>query len=266
MQEKTITKGDFFFSIPLYKTINFADLTQSIYSGDVDGYNNLNKYETTFSISYQFVADYGHLKDYRAITLECKRNRNAKYVYFIWDFTLEDGKRYVTKVGQLPSMADISQMEIDQKYESVIDDANLTLFKKGIGLAAHGVGAGSFVYLRKIFEDLIAKTYEDNQAHISGITQADFEKLRMSEKIEKIKDLLPPQLVQMKSIYKILSKGVHKLSESDCLRYFPALKLSIELIWDAQIEAAEKINRTKLAEKELQRISQELGTSPGNAQ
>jgi hypothetical protein len=36
-------------------------------------------------------------------------------------------------------------------------------FTKGLGLAAHGVGIGSFVYLRRIFENLIEEAHTATQ-------------------------------------------------------------------------------------------------------
>jgi hypothetical protein len=52
-----------------------------------------------------------------------------------------------------------------------------------MGLAAHNVGIGSFVYLRRIFERLIIKRYTDFK-ETEGWNDEDFYKLRMAEKVE----------------------------------------------------------------------------------
>ena len=63
----------------------------------------------------------------------------------------------------------------------------------------------------------------------------------------------------MKSVYKVLSKGVHELSEQDCLRYFPAIKLSIELILEQKIEEEKEQKRDAEVKQELETINRELG-------
>jgi hypothetical protein len=60
----------------------------------------------------------------------------------------------LTKFGQLPSVADLATSEIDQ-YRKFVSKDDLVELKRAVGLAAHGVGIGSFVYLRRIFERLV---------------------------------------------------------------------------------------------------------------
>jgi hypothetical protein len=64
----------------------------------------------------------------------------------------------------------------------------------------------------------------------------------MEDKVEILKEFLPSQLVEAKSIYGILGKGVHELTEEECLKYFPPLKLSIELILNQKIEETKRNN------------------------
>ena len=113
------------------------------------------------------------------------------------------------------------------------------------------------MYLRRIFENLILETFKENRAAV-GMKENDFKLQRMEDKVESLKGSLPSQLLEMKSIYGILSKGVHGLSEEECLRYFAPLKLSIELILDQKIEEAKKRERDVLVKKQLQDIHQEL--------
>ncbi|KKL23256.1 hypothetical protein LCGC14_2427220 [marine sediment metagenome] len=40
-----------------------------------------------------------------------------------------------------------------------------------------------------------------------------------------IKDYLPEFLVENRSLYAILSKGIHALSEDECLQYFETVKI-----------------------------------------
>ena len=62
-----------------------------------------------------------------------------------------------------------------------------------------------------------------------------------------LKDALPEILVGNSTVYGIVSKGIHELSEEDCISYFPILKeyiFSIAEEWEA-------IRVRKLRQKEM---------------
>ena len=59
-------------------------------------------------------------------------------------------------------MADIAIDENRTKYRSVLKGENWNELYKAIGLAAHGEGIGSFVYLRRVFERLINSRFEEH--------------------------------------------------------------------------------------------------------
>lgn len=106
---------------------------------------------------------------------------------------------------------------------------------KAVGLVSHGIGIGSFIYLRRIFETLI------EEAHREALKDSEwnddiFNRSRMDEKISMLKNHLPEFLVTNRIIYSILSLGVHSLDEQTCLDDFDSIKASIELILDEKIE------------------------------
>ncbi len=252
-EKKKITKHDFYFEIPLYEAIKVKEL-DGIFSGEVDAYSAKNGIDTTYKISYAKVnGPYdSDFNDFYKIALTCKRKENDVLRFLIH---VADG--IVTKVGQSPSLADVQFAELGKKYDRQLERQDLQEFKKAIGLAAHGVGAGSIVYLRRIFENLIFKAFSENKSEV-GLDEKEFRLKRMDEKIELLRSYLPPQLIEMKSIYSILSLGVHELSEQQCLKYFPALKLSIELILEAQIKKDEEDKRNKEVKQAIMNISQDL--------
>ena len=94
----------------------------------------------------------------------------------------------------------------------------------------------------------------------TGITKEEFSKKRMEDKVDILKKYLPSQLVAMKSIYSILSKGIHELNEQICLRYFPALKLSIELVLEQKIDMEVKEKRDQDVKKQIESISKEISS------
>lgn len=124
------------------------------------------------------------------------------------------------KIGQYPSTADMTFPELDA-YKNVISKEDRKELGTAIGLFANGVGAGSYVYLRRILERLIyqAKT---NAGDI--VDDEDFEQARTAERIRMLEGYLPEILIKNTTIYGILSKGIHELSEEDCRKYFPVVK------------------------------------------
>ena len=250
-----ISKFDFYFNTPLYETVPYSLYEDDLFTGVVDGYNHFAGADTTFTISSRRVDSYGNLIEYRVVTLECKRY-NTTFEYFVYD-VVRNSARLITKVGQLPSLADISSTEAEIKYSKKVNKEHLKFFKKAIGLASHGAGAGSFVYLRKIFEDIIYGSYQIHKSELK-ITDDEFKNKKMTDKINFLSSFLPPEMSAFKSLYPILSNGVHSMTEDECKRYFPALKLAIEVIWDNEIERREKELRARVVATQLETINKEI--------
>lgn len=162
----------------------------------------------------------------------------------------------IFKIGQYPSIAEISQPEL-KKYRAVLSKEKYAEFNRGVGLIAHGVGIGSFVYLRRIFEDLIEEAHQKLNK-IEGWNEEEYGKARMNEKIDILKSELPEFLVENKALYGILSNGIHELTEDECKEYFPTVKLGVELILDEKLEAKKKQDKITLAKKSIAAIKGDL--------
>lgn len=254
--KEPMSKHQFYFDAPLYEVIGLSEVESDFMTRgvDVDGYNSISGFDTTYSIEVTHIGY--HDNDYNgfyAVLLTCKRKNNDRLRFF-----LLKGKDFVMKIGQYPSLADIQFSELGKKYDRVLDEDSLFEFKRAIGLAAHGTGVGSFVYLRRIFEKLIFQTFDAHKSTL-GVEKKDFAPMRMEDKVELLKAHLPSQLVEMKSIYSILSKGIHQLSENECLAYFEPLKLSIELVLDQKIEMDVKRQRDERVKDEINNIHTKLG-------
>jgi hypothetical protein len=76
----------------------------------------------------------------------------------------------------------------------------------------------------------------------------------MYEKILILREHFPETLVQNTLMYSILSKGIHELTEGECLQYFNAVKIGIELVLDEEIERIEREQKTNNLANELSRI------------
>ena len=166
----------------------------------------------------------------------------------LFDLILTSDK--IIKIGQYPSYADIATADT-KKYKSILADKYVE-YNKSVGLFSHGVGIGSFVYLRRIIEKLVFDTYEKNKDNLK-ISEKEFVEQEFKFKIVTLKEYLPEVLVENKNIYEIISKGIHELSEKECLEYYPGVKMGIELILDDLI-----------AEKERERKKKELSKFVAN--
>lgn len=168
----------------------------------------------------------------------CTRNNHSVIYHFR---AFNDG---VMKTGQYPSMADISLGEIS-RYRKVLDKTDMKGLSMAIGLHAHGVGAGAFIYLRKIFEAQV------ECAHMAAQTDACWDEVayvklgRISDRIQALQLHLPEVLVRNSSLYSILSAHLHDgMSEEDCLINFDVVLQGIIVIADerlAQLERAQRL-------------------------
>lgn len=278
-QIEDFTISEFFFDIPLYTTIKITDKNISILEdilllnkNDIsfEGYNPIKKFESTFIIErryeeeyhpfdYSFKKSYKNIIEdfminggYRTINAKCKRYNDL----FTFSIFYNAEKRLLQKIGQYPSIADFHIYEIKQ-YDKLLSNDVLKEFTKAIGLAANGVGIGSFVYLRRIFENLILESFEEAKQE-GKVKDEALNKSRMDEKIGLLKDYLPSFLVENKSIYSILSKGIHELDENTCLEYFETMKLGIEIILDQKLEKKKQKEKEEEAKKRIAQLNSKL--------
>ena len=278
-QLEDFTISEFFFDIPLYTEIKITDKNISIFEDillfrkeqiSFEGYNPLKKADSTFIIEKEFkdklashtfslsesyidiIKIFLETGGYRTINVKCKRYNDI----FTFSIFYDAEKRLLLKIGQYPSIEDFHIYEIKQ-YDKLLSNDVLKEFTKAIGLAANGVGIGSFVYLRRIFENLILESFEEAKQE-GKVEEETFSRSRMDEKIGLLEDYLPPFLVENKSIYSILSKGIHELDENTCLKYFEFMKVGIEIILDQKLEKKKQKEKEEEAKKKIQQLKKEI--------
>ena len=191
------------------------------------------------------------------IKIEYRCTRNDSHAYHTYYFKAGN---FLTKVGQFPSVADFQIPQVES-YRKILDEEQYKEFTRGIGLSAHGVGIGSFVYLRRVFENLIEEARVKAQSEDKEFSDEKYMKARMDDKIQMVKDYLPEFLVENRTLYAILSKGIHDLSEDECLQYFETVKIGIEQILDEKIIAKEKANKAIAARTAIQKAHGKLNNS-----
>ncbi|MGE9763921.1 short-chain dehydrogenase [Pseudomonas sp. PDM20] len=182
------------------------------------------------------------------IVFLCTRCEQQR-IYFI----LRRQDEITLKIGQFPSLADLQFPEL-KKYSRLLGKEYSQQFAKAVGLATHGVGIGSFVYLRRIFEKLIEDAHQDASRE-DGWDEASYCSGYMAERVQALAAHLPEFLVENKVIYSVLSKGVHELSEQECLAAFPVVKTAIELILDEHLERDARKKKMDAAKSALAALS-----------
>ncbi|CRM23909.1 short-chain dehydrogenase [Pseudomonas sp. 8 R 14] len=192
---------------------------------------------------------------YKRLSLVLKCSRNVDHRLF---FLFKVSERTVQKIGQYPSLADLNTYDVRQ-YSAVLPLEDFKEFTKAIGLAAHGVGVGSFVYLRRIFENLVDAAYQTAKGD-EGWDDEAYGKGRMAERILLLAGHLPEFLVENRSMYKILSQGIHELTEKECLAAFPVVKMGIELVLDEKLAAAAKQQKLEQAKKAIHGLVSKAST------
>lgn len=257
------TPMEFYIAYPLYDEVHYDEGDDEeaweikYFRGSIDAYCPWCRNHSIFNRLEQNVV-YGSdawmaSKSFN-VTLVCSRNHEHKLSF---NFRVDAAGRTLQKVGQFPSLAELHLFDV-RKYSGVLNESFFREFTRAIGLAAHGVGVGSFVYLRRIFESLIELAHQES-AQDPTWDEAEYLKGRMAEKIQLLAPKLPEFLVKNRAMYSILSKGIHELSEDECLKAFPVVKVGIEIILDAKIRTKDEQRKLEEAEKALRSLAAEHG-------
>jgi len=258
----------FHLEMPLYVELKreLKEIDEKIcnllkYNGTIDAYCIWCDKESVFDADEYYSNDYGtpywnRNPDFIRVSYVCTRNKS--HAYYTYYLKLEG---ILLKIGQYPSVADFQIPQVE-KYRSLLGEDSYKEMTKGIGLAAHGVGIGSFVYLRRIFEKLIQDAHEE--AKKKRFPEKKYIKARMEEKIKILENYLPTFLVENRNLYKILSKGIHELDEGECLKFFVAVKIGIEQILDEKIIVIDRKRKSDEAKKALTVVSQAVSQTNPN--
>lgn len=266
---------ELYFEIPLYKILKFSDSDKDQYSavlsfinykGLIDGYNPKLNENTSYQVLASNQTTYGYLSAYVGFIkreLRCVRTSYLITTYFLLEREIieseedDDISNYrFQKIGQFPTIADL-EIGKYKKFSKLLSKENLRELNKAIGLSANGVGIGAFVYLRRIFENLI-ENYHQEARKKDNWNEEDYTNSRISERIKLLKNFLPEAVVKYKKVYSIISKGIHELEEQECLTYFPIVKDAIIAILEQDYLVRENANKQKELEKNIQDLVEKL--------
>jgi len=163
----------------------------------------------------------------------------------------------VQKIGQYPSLKDLAVQEI-KKFRKDIGEEYFREYSTALGLFSNGVGVGSFIYLRRIIEKLIVKSAYEEAKLSKGWNDEKYQSSRVKERIKLLKKFLPDYLVTNPNVYSIISKGVHELSEEQCLDFFPALSAALKFVLSDMHEKRVKKDARDAVTKEISVIGAKI--------
>lgn len=216
------------------------------YKSIIDG-KRLMEDKDSFSDHWKWA--FGTYYDYlRIIDFHCYCTMDENHKL---DYLVEIIGNKMIKIGQFPTYADLRNSEIEE-YKKVLSEEDLAELKRAIGLYANGIGVGSYVYLRRVFEKLIEKGHQ--KAVEDGVSIDNFSNLSMENKVKKLKKYLPDFLVNNKQIYGIISKGIHELNEKKCVEYYPVMYEAIMMILKEWKDKIEIEKQKEQLEKEINKI------------
>jgi len=245
------TKQEAFVDSSLYDTFDTSHFDNEDLSdyflggGTVDAWCDNCKKHSIFNINNQRNAGFDQEKRkliiVQAIQILSECSRRGCSSKLLVTFYKEGN--LVTKIGQFPSKAVLTFAELDESFKELPKDLRAEL-GKAVGLYAHGVGIGSFVYLRRIFEGLVEEAHKKAKKGTNW-DEEKYYNAKMSKRIALLSKYLPSRLVKSANLYGILSKGLHELSEQECKDNFQLVKQAIQLILRQKLEDKEYDNIIK---------------------
>lgn len=154
----------------------------------------------------------------------CEFNHKFKMIFE----TLGNGE--LIKVGQYPWPRYFSQ-KINDDIFKILDDNERTYYMLSIKSQDNNLNIASFVYLRRVFESLIAKAIKKSSTDFTG--------KKVKEQIKQlVKEGLLNEILNNTGynvLYTLLSDGIHNLTEEQCKEQFDLLKSAIEIILEDEI-------------------------------
>lgn len=190
-----------------------------------------------------------HSNNYFSLKAKSDCNHNLLIVFRVVS------ENTIEKIGQFPSIYDLNEEINNKQFLKLFDKEYKDYYKTACSLFSFNTCIGALTYLRRIFEKLLLDTFNDNVEFLD-ISLNEFKKLRMEDKVKKLKSLLPQIMFEQgfSQIYSKISDGIHNLSEEECSAMFLVLKAAIEEILIEKMEKSEKLKRQSKISEELSKM------------
>jgi len=151
----------------------------------------------------------------------CSHCQSFSRVFFV---QIDSELKWLMKVGQFPAWDIVGDANIERLLGK-----HSEYYKRGLICESQGYGIGAFGYYRRIVEEIIDGLLEEVSHLLAGPELAKYqealEKTKKTtvtqEKIELVKDLLPPilrpdDMNPLAALHSALSEGLHAESDESC--------------------------------------------------
>jgi hypothetical protein len=181
------------------------------------------------------------------------------YIRFKTGEGIELDPTLLVKVGQYPSLTDFQLGDLTE-FEDGMSKQQRREFVRATNTAAHGFNVAACVYLRRVFESVLAEARDEYMAQ-HGLTEwPEFQDARTDHRIRLLREHLPKFLSEHPQLYRVLSLGVHELTEEQCAAELPMLRKAIELIMRDRVTAArQKREREEVSKLVAQAVDRHKG-------
>lgn len=222
---------EFLEEFPLYRKLN-VDVPPTL---DLIKKININMYCPKCNTNQTFVMKNEYYDGFRIrnhqsggsspkLEYECTHCQEFQRDFLIY---IDYSKKWLMKTGQYPAW-DIKGDPLIEKMLGKYSE----YYKKGLICESQSYGIGAFGYYRRIVENIIDDLLDEIKELLSGdqlnTYQKALEKTKQTkvaqEKIEIVKDLLPPILRPngmnpLSTLHSVLSEGIHAKSDEECIEY-----------------------------------------------
>jgi len=186
--------------------------------------------------------------EYFTVSYECTYCKtNSMFISYklteeIIDFMFSEF--YLMKIGQYPPTWMLNQNST-RSYRKELNENDYKELSKALELHSNGFSVASFVYLRRIYENLIQQEHEKQRATIKDWNEPKYQKSNFGDQVKILvdngADIIPSEIDNHKAnIYRILSLGVHQYTEEECTQYFDLIFTCITLILQHSIDVKTK--------------------------
>lgn len=178
-----------------------------------------NKYWENLDSQYSLVKGVVFRMVY--LCVHCQKYERVFYV------KVDENKVWLMKVGQYPAW----EIKGDANIEKLLGEHS-GYYRKGLVCESQGYGIGAFGYYRRIVEEIIDRLLdeisellsEEELTHYQDALVKTKETIVTQEKIDLVKDLLPPILRPegmnpLSALHSALSEGLHAGTDEECLEY-----------------------------------------------
>jgi hypothetical protein len=224
-KEKTLRSEDFFTNWPLYTPFEMEHFERP---ARISFHCGACGKETTWAISQSnFAGNPGFSWVQYQCTLCERQHLTITYLTSILG-TSEPFVSRLQKIGQYPPLS----IDIPKTLRKNLGEAATSLYKKALINRNQGYGLGAVTYIRRVVDDKtdelievvaqLAESHNIESKIVEKIRAAKVERTTFENKLKIAATVLPTSLMPsglnpLGELYRLVSEGIHGLSEEECI-------------------------------------------------